>query len=202
MGKAKGKTRKKPNPIPKASPVGNAKSGFFLKPEVVSGVRAMSKEKIVFSFRFFDRRHELFNLGDVSNEWYVGLIDNLKHISELNRNEFIEARQHFDCHPYSWDRLDCRFNMPPEWFEQIMDSSLQFRISTGSGRVHGFMIGNRFYVVWLDPYHNLDPIEGFGGRKLYDPAQNQYEKKCREYEELKEKFAEYSSVVGQGAKKA
>ncbi|MCP6040932.1 hypothetical protein NL354_18735 [Klebsiella pneumoniae] len=36
----------------------------------------------------------------------------------------------------------------------------QFAISRNEhGRIHGFFIGNVFYVVWLDPNHQLYPGE-------------------------------------------
>lgn len=35
------------------------------------------------------------------------------------------------------------------------------------GRVIGILIDAVFYVVWLDPYHNLTNSEGYGGVKKY-----------------------------------
>lgn len=59
---------------------------------------------------------------------------------------------------------------------------VQFFLTKGNGRVHGFIVGNRFYVVWLDPAHNLYPEAGHVNYSLY-PC-NQYETLQREHERL------------------
>jgi len=41
------------------------------------------------------------------------------------------------------------------------DEAWQFAVSANQhGRVHGFLIYNLFYVVWLDPDHKLYPGKG------------------------------------------
>ena len=40
-------------------------------------------------------------------------------------------------------------------------------IDKSSGRVIGVIINNVFYVVWLDPHHNLIDSEGYGTVKKY-----------------------------------
>jgi hypothetical protein len=63
------------------------------------------------------------------------------------------------------------------------------------------MIGNNFYVVWLDPDHNLHPDDRHGGIKVYKyPAQNSYEKKCAECEVLKKINEELKSILEEKTK--
>jgi hypothetical protein len=127
------------------------------------------KEKLLFSFRFFDRNTEAFNLGEtnrVCDNWYISLLDILKEVSSLNRNELVvEKRQFYDAHAHDWDNLKYKYKLPNDLLNQV--ECLQFRLSQSRGRVHGFIIGNRFYIVWLDPHHNLYPDERFGGEKYY-----------------------------------
>lgn len=175
MARAKNKT----NLIPVAQISSNIESNnFFMDIQTLDSVRAMSKQPVLFSFRFLDRDHELFNLKDVDFTWYLSLLDNLREISRLNRHEFIvEQKQHYECHQHRWEKLKHRFNIP--WFEQIQDECWQFTLSKSYGRVHGFMIGNRFYIVWLDKYHQLYPDD----RYHFEPGpkpRNTWEEKCLE----------------------
>ena len=45
----------------------------------------------------------------------------------------------------------------------------QFRISKSKGRVIGIKIDNVFYIVYLDPFHNLINSEGYGKQKKQPP---------------------------------
>jgi len=55
-------------------------------------------------------------------------------------------------------RLPC-FGLPNE--EQVVDTPYQFSLSSNEhGRVHGFLIDEVFYIVWLDPDHQLYPAKG------------------------------------------
>jgi hypothetical protein len=70
---------------------------------------------------------------------------------ELIRNRSSALR----CHPIDWDDTteEC-FGFPKE--EEIVSIPYQFSLSSNEhGRVHGFFINEIFYIVWLDPDHNL-----------------------------------------------
>ncbi|MGI9952325.1 hypothetical protein V3F56_08175 [Moorellaceae bacterium AZ2] len=175
--------------IPKAQPPKKKAANPFLDQELLESIRKRDKEPIVFSFQFFDRKHERFNLGGIDGSWFVGLLDALADITSKNRHEFIQDRQHYRPHKHDWNKLDTRYNLPPEVWEQIgEDGTIQFRLTKSSGRVHGFMIGNRFYVVWLDPHHNLYPSEKHGGVHHYEPCLSEYELKCLECQQLQEQL--------------
>lgn len=149
--------RKKSYPIPK---------------EKLDELKQRNKEQLLFSFRFLDREHIAFNLGSmgkrnvsICGEWFITLLDSLKEVCNINRNELIGQRQHYDAHEHDWKELDYQFEFDKDFLQQV--ECMQFRLSKSDGRVHGFIIGNRFYIVWLDPYHNLYPDEKYGGRKFY-----------------------------------
>ena len=47
----------------------------------------------------------------------------------------------------------------------------QIRISKSKGGIHGVFRDNVFYVIWLDPLHNMYPDDRYGGlRKIKPPS--------------------------------
>ncbi|MFP5528723.1 hypothetical protein ACLGL1_09725, partial [Peptococcus simiae] len=63
----------------------------------------------------------------------------------------------------------------------------QFRINKSKGRIIGFIVEGIFYVVWLDPHHNLTDSAGYGGVIKYTPGLSLYEKQEREIDSLKKR---------------
>ncbi len=151
-------------------------------------LREWHKEKMRFSFVHFDREHEAFNCGGTKVGWFLDLLETIKHISNLTRIEFeYHQRQHYQVHRHDWSKTSYKFDcLPPDLMEQIEDECYQFRLSTGSGRVHGFFIENTFYVVWLDPHHNMNPDERFGGLKFFDKPLSQYDEVLVELDRVRQ----------------
>ncbi|QLY79171.1 hypothetical protein [Clostridium intestinale] len=181
--------------IPKESP-----KLIPLSPEEIKNLQGRNNEKIIFSFNFLDIDHKLFNLGSmekrkvgICSEWFVTLFDGLKEISNLTPNDLKSSKQHYGYHRHDWDELPAKFNFDKEFLEQI--DGVQFRISSSKGRVHGFMVGNTFYVVWLDPYHNLYPDERYGGTKYYEKPETCFEKISNELARLKKDYEDLHSLL-------
>ena len=130
----------------------------------------VTDKMISFSFACFDRSHELFNLGGntddgvISGKWFVELLDCLKNVGNMTIPEMRQSKTH-ELHPIDWEHI--KNTNPPKNSEQL--EFWQFRISKSKGRVIGFILENVFYVVWLDPYHNLVDSEGYGTIKVYPP---------------------------------
>ncbi len=64
--------------------------------------------------------------------------------------------QSLRCHPIKWRETTepHGFRIPNE--KELVTIPYQFSLSTNEhGRVHGFFIEDVFYIVWLDPNHNL-----------------------------------------------
>lgn len=139
--------------------------------------KAVSEKSFSFSFACFDRSHKLFNLGDnsttgtVSANWFLDLIDCFKSISNMNFSE-MQASLH-DLHRIDWNKTNTQapFSCKNEDYDYY-----QFRINKSKGRIIGILIDNIFYVVWLDPHHNLTNSEGYGKETYHKAGMSEYEK--------------------------
>lgn len=124
----------------------------------IDEIKKRSHEKLLFSFRFLDKDHDAFNLGETSPGWFITLLEVLREINDLNRAQLVgEYRERYRYHDldFEGDELPFKFGFSDDFLEQV--EPRQFSLCRSRGRVHGFAIGNRFYVVWLDPNHNLYP---------------------------------------------
>ena len=85
----------------------------------------------------------------------------MKGLSGMPVNELTNARPNaaLRFHRIDWqnDRVSVKTFGIRGW-EEYDEAAWQFSISANEhGRVHGFLIDNVFYVVWLDPEHRLYP---------------------------------------------
>lgn len=127
------------------------------KPLPFNGVK-VQENGFTFSFSCFDRTHKFFNLGGVTVSWFIDLLDCLKSVSGKTIADLKNSIHDF--HPVNWSRTNVK--CPSEQGEYW-----QFRINKSKGRVIGLLIENVFYVVWLDPHHNITNSEGYGGIKKF-----------------------------------
>lgn len=70
-----------------------------------------------------------------------------------------EYKKHNHIHPINWKDPQIKesgfTSLNSVLMEQIKDDCWQLGIDNHKFRVHGFFIENVFYIVWLDPDHNL-----------------------------------------------
>lgn len=153
---------------------------------------AVKEKGFSISFSCFDRSQEEFNLGGCSGDgtiggkWFLDLLDCLKNVGRMTIPELKASM--YDLHPIDWDKTNVGRPSDSEQLEYW-----QFRINKSRGRVIGFKLDNIFYVVWLDPHHNLTDSEGYGTVKTYKKPQSEYETLCEEVDFLK---AENSQLKG------
>lgn len=144
---------------------------------------AVTEKSLSFSFACFDRSHRLFNLGGNSEEntipagWFIDLLDCLKNVGNMNITQLKASM--YDLHPIDWSKTNAS---APKGSEQC--DYWQFRVNKSKGRIIGILIDGVFYVVWLDPHHNLTDSEGYGNADYYKPAMSLYERKEQEIERL------------------
>ena len=147
--------------------------------------KAVTEKSFSFSFACFDRSHKLFNLGNnehgetVSSGWFLALLDCLKSVSNMDIVS-MQTSSH-DMHRIDWKKTNASV---PDGEEQR--EYWQFRINKSRGRIIGFLIDRVFYIVWLDPHHNLTNSEGYGKEVYYKAGFSDYEKLEIECERLKQ----------------
>lgn len=137
----------------------NIRSSQHLPPtRFHTGTVASLNEYISFSFKYLDLGHPKFSVEQKDPSYFIALQQRLKDLSGLTPSELRQPRnpKTLRVHSIDWDTVsEPRFGIKEE--EQIVgENACQFAISANDyGRVHGFMIGSTFYIVWLDPDHKL-----------------------------------------------
>ncbi|SDT91840.1 hypothetical protein SAMN05428979_0389 [Stappia sp. ES.058] len=108
-----------------------------------------------FSFKFFDATDGEACPATFSDGYTQALMDRLRNLSSWKISEFTGSRsKSIRSHPIKWEETK-----RPDGFVQLHEqyqsyTPYQFSVSVNKhGRVHGFIIGSCFYVVWLDCNH-------------------------------------------------
>ena len=128
----------------------------------------LKERRITFSFAHF-RQIERFEIGGCSQKWFVGLLDRLQVLGTLTPQELLEEHKGSSalrCHPIDWDLKNIPINrsdlnwLPPEIVNNQSEFPImQISIATSTGRIIGYFDheSSVFYIVLLDPHHNLQP---------------------------------------------
>jgi hypothetical protein len=154
----------------------------------VDDIKKAHKDKIRFSFKFFDRVSEYFTLAEAPQSWFITLFDELKEISKHNWVQFKnDLKSKYDPHPIDWETESVTSKFPFDNIDQYF--CVQFRLSLSKGRVAGFLLGNIFYIIWLDHKHFLySSKDGKGFERPYKmpPAKTCYDKLQDDFNNLKD----------------
>lgn len=149
--------------IPKAS----IQNKNRVVPGNIAGGDKAAQKCVVFSFEMLDE-NEFFRLDGTCQNWSKDLFDVLKEVSahtfkELTSGSFTGSSP-LRVHRHQNVRPPCE--VP---YNIDLNEMWQIRISASKGGIHGLFIENIFYVVWLDPQHNLYPDKRHGGLKVIKP---------------------------------
>jgi len=113
-------------------------------------------ELVKFSFKYLTDENPKFLYNEHDGIYFLKLIERLKSISTMKISEFRQGgSKSLRAHPIDWQKTsEDGFGLPDE--NQLAEEAYQFALSSNEyGRVHGFLIQNRFYTVWLDKDHKL-----------------------------------------------
>lgn len=125
----------------------------------------ITEDGIVFSFETLERT-EYFNLDGTCQNWASDMLDMCKEISKLTVKQLTSGKyKTFRFH--SHEGAKCPSPLP-EGVE--LKDIYQMRISTSKGGIHGVLRENCFYVIWMDPLHNMYPDDRFGGLRKVKAA--------------------------------
>jgi hypothetical protein len=97
--------------------------------------------------------------ADAPSEYLGTLLERLKAVSGMTLSEFRSNRDKaLRAHTHSWSETS-RSNGYAHLTQQLQDCEpWQFCLTANEhGRVHGLLIDEVFYIVWLDPTHALYP---------------------------------------------
>lgn len=122
--------------------------------------KSLPDDLVRFSFRhlYFTEKFALPN-GEAITAYTRQLLDRLKAVSDMKLSEFRSSKSRsIRAHTHDW-----RDTTEPDGFQQLSGQlrscePWQFCLTANEhGRVHGLLIDDVFYVVWVDPEHALYP---------------------------------------------
>ena len=132
-----------------------------------------------FSFKFFNQI-EKFGLDKQKPDWFVSVLERLKELSSKNKDSFFtntKERSDYRYHAVDWSKK----NVPIErsdliWVDKTYLSDeqtypiMQITVSKALGRIVGFWneTNTVFYVILLDPLHNIQPSGGKFSYKIHN----------------------------------
>lgn len=142
------------NRIPRPS---KSSSGIPVKPPTEDGC-------LRFSFKYMTvPSNGKFSLADRETKYFTILLDRFKDLSNFSCGSFrAGARGGLRNHPLRFGNdkslTESGFTcLNSDLREQVEHAAFQFSLSQHEhGRVHGFFIDDVFFIVWLDPRHELD----------------------------------------------
>ncbi|OWQ90911.1 hypothetical protein CDN99_12180 [Roseateles aquatilis] len=121
--------------------------------------RGLPDDLLRFSFRHLHATCK-FGLEQISNAagYLPHLLRRLQSISSMRPKEFLTNKdKSLRAHAHEWARTTEKlgYALPAQWQSC---PAWQFQLSANEhGRVHGILVDEVFYVVWLDPEHRLHP---------------------------------------------
>lgn len=160
--------------------------------------REREVDKIIFSFEPLTY-NKYFNLDMTCANWSSELFNVLKEVSCIPKKEIFSGKhKKFRIHNHEKARP------PIELPTGInLKDCHQIRLSKSKGGIHGIFRENIFYVIWLDPLHNMYPDEKYGGLKeVKEPGnccQTIWENKVKELneklEQVEKEKKEYEDLL-------
>ncbi|MBC5775735.1 hypothetical protein H8S95_16780 [Pontibacter sp. KCTC 32443] len=132
-----------------------------------------------FSFKYFNQI-PYFGVDRVRNNWFVSLLERLKDLCNKEKEALFKDKKlksDYRYHPIDWEHRNVPIQrsdltwLKKEYLENDVEYPLfQFQVSKGFGRVVGFWNEDDtlFYIVLLDPLHNIQPAGNKYGYKVDD----------------------------------
>lgn len=159
-------------------------------------------ENVLFSFEILER-NEYFNLDGTCVNWSSDLFETMKKVSQIPMKDIRAGLYSGKQTPL---RIHCHENAKPPCKvpDNIsLEELWQIRISLSKGGIHGMFVRNIFYIIWLDPQHNLYPDKNHGGLTKIKPLSNCCKERDEKIAELnlkiqkaEEEVAFYKEYIG------
>ena len=122
-----------------------------------------SEEKLSFSFEYVQiqaKPRRKFSIAKCAKNYLPKFLERLRAVCELTLRQLAlsKPKDTLRPHPISWP--DTTESNGFEGIDRELWDGSERQISITSnkhGRLHGFVIGSIFHVVWIDPDHELFP---------------------------------------------
>ncbi len=116
-------------------------------------------ERVSFNFRRLCEKQQKFCYTNKETNYFVTLLERLRDVCQMTKNEMTGInRRSLRCHEIDFKNTDVSEDTFGILGDDVDDDAWQFQISSNEhGRVHGYFVGSVFYIVWLDPNHELSP---------------------------------------------
>ena len=109
-----------------------------------------------FSFRHLDIHTDKFLVSDCNQEFLRELLLTIREFSSWTIEQFCDQNNNEHRHVINFPETTEPNGFPVETEQLAYHESWQFHLSRlQDWRVHGILIDDTFYVVWLDPNHRL-----------------------------------------------
>lgn len=137
---------------PKIRPTSSRVASALMNPTKLNDT-----QKVSFNFKYLHTKVNKFDYCVCATTYFNTLLARFCEVSRMTRKEMtIINKKPLRCHQI--DFLDD--NVTEDGFgnlgEDLGDDAWQFQLTSNEhGRVHGFFIDSIFYIVWLDPKHEL-----------------------------------------------
>ena len=124
----------------------------------------IDQRHLKFSLEYLQPHHPIFHIGNCCNEFFAALFNEIARYQTFTVDAFKVAspddHRHFIYFPETREPDGFQDIDPSQDEELWTDSAWQFalpgQVDQSTWRVHGFIDGDHFYIVWLDPLHRLD----------------------------------------------
>lgn len=137
-----------------------------------------------FSFEALEKT-EYFSLDGTCPNWSADLFEMLKDVSGHTLTDMVSGEYKRKYRVHNHEKASPPSKLP-EGVE--LKDCYQIRISTSKGGIHGVFNENVFYVIWLDPLHNMYPDDRFGGLRKTKQASTCCKDRDEEIMHLKEEL--------------
>lgn len=147
--------------IPKAQKVKQESDRIPILPEF-----KIHDNGLKFSFEALEKT-EYFSLDGTCQNWAEDLFTMLKDISGHSVTDMVSGEYKRKYRVHNHEGANPPSKLPAG---VALKDCYQIRISTSKGGIHGVFIENIFYIIWLDPLHNMYPDDRYGGLRKVKQA--------------------------------
>ena len=118
-----------------------------------------------FSLKYLDIGSSIFGLHECSNDFLIALLLKIKEYSSWPLDMFMDPNNEEFRHQIHFPDTSCPGGFTNVNLEQLAwEEAWQFGLASrgdwqkGGWRVHGILLDDTFFVIWLDPNHVLYPL--------------------------------------------